>query len=60
MNVKRFVQLFICYLVSMAVAVFVSSLFHFSSMFVFILVAAIIGYVTLTIPLVIMTLLKNK
>jgi Na+-driven multidrug efflux pump len=60
MNIKRFVQLFICYLVSMGVAVLVTNVFHISHTWLYVLVASIIGYITLTIPLVVMTMRKNK
>ncbi|MCO5476620.1 hypothetical protein IGJ28_002256 [Enterococcus sp. AZ091] len=60
MNLKRFVQLFICYFVSMVVAVLLTNLFNISIMPFYLLVASIIGYITLTIPLVVMTIKKNK
>ena len=60
MNLKRFVQLFICYFVSMVVAVLLTNLFNISTMPFYFLVASIIGYITLTIPLVVMTIKKNK
>ena len=60
MNLKRFVQLFICYFVSMVVAVLLTNLFNISIMPFYLLVASIIGYITLTIPLVVMSIKKNK
>lgn len=60
MNLKRFVQLFICYFVSMVVAVLLTNLFNISTMPFYLLVASIIGYITLTIPLVVMTIKKKQ
>lgn len=60
MTVKRFVQLFICYFISMALAIFITRAFPISNIWTFILIAAIIGYIILVIPLTILTLLKNR
>ncbi|EJV15546.1 hypothetical protein [Enterococcus faecalis] len=60
MSAKRFIQLFICYTISMIVAILLTDLFNFSSPIAYLVVASIIGYVVNTVPLTIMTLLKNK
>ncbi|MCB8490132.1 hypothetical protein KMA63_08735 [Enterococcus faecalis] len=60
MSAKRFIQLFICYSISMIVAILLTDLFNFSSPIAYLVVASIIGYVVITVPLTIMTLLKNK
>lgn len=60
MSAKWFIQLFICYAISMIVAILLTDLFNFSSPIAYLVVASIIGYVVITVPLTIMTLLKNK
>ncbi|HAP2916109.1 TPA: hypothetical protein ITS44_000006 [Enterococcus faecalis] len=60
MSAKRFIQLFICYAISMIFAILLTDLFNFSSPIAYLVVASIIGYVVITVPLTIMTLLKNK
>ena len=60
MSAKRFIQLFICYAISMIVEILLTDLFNFSSPIAYLVVASIIGYVVITVPLTIMTLLKNK
>ena len=60
MSAKRFIQLFICYAISMIVAILLTDLFNFSSPIAYLVVASIIGYVVITVPLTIMTLLKIK
>ena len=60
MSAKRFIQLFIFYAISMIVAILLTDLFNFSSPIAYLVVASIIGYVVITVPLTIMTLLKNK
>lgn len=60
MSAKRFIQLLICYAISMIVAILLTDLFNFSSPIAYLVVASIIGYVVITVPLTIMTLLKNK
>ena len=59
MSAKRFIQLFICYAISMIVAILLTDLFNFSSPIAYLVVASIIGYVVITVPLTIMTLLKK-
>ncbi|MDN6639240.1 MAG: hypothetical protein L0L10_00520 [Tetragenococcus sp.] len=60
MSVKRFVQLFICYFISIVVAVLVTKLFSITNTWLAIVMIAVIGYIVLVIPLTILTLLKNK
>uniref|UniRef100_UPI00403F68B7 hypothetical protein n=1 Tax=Candidatus Enterococcus willemsii TaxID=1857215 RepID=UPI00403F68B7 len=60
MSVKRFVQLFVCYLVSIVIAVTLTDLFSVSNRWLFILLVSVIGYIVLTIPLTIMTMMKKK
>ncbi|EKZ0187650.1 hypothetical protein QUO93_002252, partial [Enterococcus faecalis] len=55
MSAKRFIQLFICYTISMIVAILLTDLFNFSSPIAYLVVASIIGYVVITVPLTIMT-----
>ncbi|EGO9156664.1 hypothetical protein HRE48_03715, partial [Enterococcus faecalis] len=54
MSAKRFIQLFICYAISMIVAILLTDLFNFSSPIAYLVVASIIGYVVITVPLTIM------
>ena len=60
MTITRFVQLFVCYFISILIAVLLTSLFHFSNQWLEILVISIIGYIVLTIPLTILTIVKSK
>ncbi|WP_161901362.1 hypothetical protein [Candidatus Enterococcus willemsii] len=60
MSVKRFVQLFVCYLVSIVIAVTLTDFFSVSNRWLFILLVSVIGYIVLTIPLTIMTMMKKK
>ncbi|MEK0173419.1 hypothetical protein WN867_00145 [Tetragenococcus halophilus] len=60
MTVKRFVQLFICYFVSITIAMLVTKLFSITNIWLAIILVAVIGYVVLIIPLTILTLSKQK
>lgn len=60
MSIKRFVQLFIMYAISIIVAVGVNNLFHITDGFAEVAVLSLVGYVVLTIPLTIMTIKKNN
>ncbi|MCD5003409.1 hypothetical protein IV487_13145 [Enterococcus saccharolyticus] len=60
MSVKRFVQLFVCYLISIVIAVTLTDFFSVSNRWLFILLVSVIGYIVLTIPLTIMTMMKKK
>ena len=59
MSFKRFFQLFIIYLVAILICEGVSNGLHLSTSGR-IAVFAILGYMILTIPLTILTILKNK
>ena len=59
MSFKRFFQLFIIYLVAILICEGVSKGLHLSTSGR-IAVFAILGYMILTIPLTILTILKNK
>ena len=60
MTITRFIQLFVCYFISILIAVLLTNLFHFSNQWLEILVISIIGYIVLTIPLTILTIVKSK
>ncbi|MGK0551452.1 hypothetical protein ACSFB8_06025 [Enterococcus faecalis] len=60
MSTKRFIQLFICYALSMVIAIALTNCFHFTSQIGYMIVASIIGYIVITIPLTVMTVMKNK
>ncbi|GAA3022498.1 hypothetical protein [Tetragenococcus solitarius] len=60
MSIKRFVQLFICYFISIVIATFIIRLFSISNIWLATTMIAIVGYIVLVIPLTIMTILKNK
>lgn len=59
MSFKRFFQLFIIYLVAILICEGVSNALHLATVGR-ISVFAILGYMILTIPLTILTILKNK
>ncbi|NSM42740.1 hypothetical protein HRD89_08750 [Enterococcus faecalis] len=60
MSAKRFIQLFICYAISMIVAILLTDLFNFSSPIAYLVVASILCYVVIPVSLIIITLLNNK
>lgn len=60
MSTKRFVQLFVCYFLSIVIAIGLANLFPTTNQWIYLLVVSIIGYVVLTIPLTIMTIMKKK
>jgi len=60
LTITRFIQLFVCYFISILIAVLLTNLFHFSNQWLEILVISIIGYIVLTIPLTILTIVKSK
>ncbi|MDN6423844.1 MAG: hypothetical protein L0L87_10670 [Tetragenococcus koreensis] len=60
MTVKRFVQLFICYFISVTIAILVTKLFSITNIWLSIILVAVIGYTILIIPLTILTLSKQK
>ncbi|AYW45113.1 hypothetical protein LQF61_00595 [Tetragenococcus koreensis] len=60
MTVKRFVQLFICYFISMALAILITQALPINNVWLFITIASLMGYLVLVIPLTILTILKNR
>ena len=60
MSFKRFAQLFIIYAVAILCSEAVAQLFSVQSILVRLAIFIIVGYIVLTIPLTILTLLKNK
>ena len=60
MSIKRFVQLFIVYFVSIAAAYFITDQFAISSNWGNVLWITIIGYIILVLPLTVMTVRKTK
>lgn len=60
MSVKRFVQLFIFYFVSIIIAIPLTNLFNIQATWLYYLVISLIGFVVLTLPLTIMTIQKTK
>lgn len=60
MSIKRFVQLFILYLLSIMIAIPLTNLMAIQNTFLSYLVISLIGYLVLTIPLTIMTIQKEK
>ncbi|MHC5267711.1 hypothetical protein ACYSNO_00790 [Enterococcus sp. LJL98] len=60
MSMKRFVQLFVLYFLSILIAMPLTNLLQIQNRFFTYLVVSIIGYLVLTIPLTIMTIQKEK
>lgn len=61
MTLKRFFQLFICYVLSVALSyTIVSRVFMIKNEVLIVILMCVIGYVILGIPLTVLTLLKNK
>lgn len=60
MSVKRFVQLFICYGLSVVISLFVVVLLKIEGFWLTSLVISVIGFVVICIPLSILTVLKSK
>ncbi|MGY3777825.1 hypothetical protein [Isobaculum melis] len=60
MSIKRFVQLFICYALSVVVSLFIVDLFKIKGFWLVSLVISVIGFIVICIPLTILTVLKNK
>lgn len=60
MSVKRFVQLFICYALSVAISLFVVDLLKIEGFWLASLVISVIGFVVICIPLTILTVLKGR
>ncbi|EOT44928.1 hypothetical protein [Enterococcus columbae] len=60
MSFKRFAQLFIIYVLAILCSEAVVQLFSVQSIIVRLAIFIIVGYIVLTIPLTVLTLLKNK
>ena len=60
MSLKRFVQLFVCYLLSIVIAVSLADLLAVANRGLYLLLVSIIGYIVLTVPLTVMTIRKQK
>lgn len=60
MEFKRFLQLFIVYSISIFIPLLLIKWLKISSFSVMLGILIVIGYLVMTIPLTIMTLLKNK
>ncbi|KAF1296577.1 hypothetical protein BAU15_14640 [Enterococcus sp. JM4C] len=60
MTFKRFFQLFICYVLSIAAGYGGILLFSGAAFWIKVLIFTIIGYLVLCLPLTVLTLLKSK
>ncbi|CAK8053832.1 pyridoxamine 5'-phosphate oxidase family protein [Eupransor demetentiae] len=60
MYFKRFVQLFVVFLITISISEALAALFHVQALGWRILFITIVGYICLTIPLTIMTVMKNR
>ncbi|MEG0293270.1 hypothetical protein [Enterococcus sp.] len=60
MSVKRFVQLFVFYLLSIVIAIPLTNVFNIEATWLYYLVISIIGFFVLSLPLTIMTIQKSK
>lgn len=60
MYLKRFVQLFVVFFVTIILSEWLASILKFNSLGIRIIFVTIIGYLLLTIPLTILTILKNQ
>ena len=60
MTIKRFVQLFVFYFLSIIIAIPLANLFKIEQTWLHYLVISLIGYLVLTLPLTIMTIQKGK
>ena len=60
MSLKRFVQLFVCYLLSIVIAVSLADLLAVANRGLYLLLVSIIGYIVLTVPVTVMTIRKQK
>lgn len=60
MSIKRFVQLFIFYLISIVIAIPLANVFNIQATWLYYLVISVIGFVVLSLPLTIMTIQKSK
>lgn len=60
MSIKRFVQLFVLYFLSIVIAVPLTKLLKVDNVLLSYFIISVIGYVTLTLPLTIMTIKKER
>ena len=60
MSIKRFVQLFVLYFLSIVIAVPLTNLLKVDNALLSYFIISVIGYVTLTLTLTIMTIKKEK
>lgn len=60
MSIKQFVQLFVLYFLSIVIAVPLTNLLKVDNALLSYFIISVIGYVTLTLPLTIMTIKKEK
>lgn len=60
MSIKRFVQLFVLYFLSIIIAMPITNLLQIQNTFLAYLIISLIGYIVLTLPLTIMTIQKEK
>ncbi|MGY3765118.1 hypothetical protein ACWOAH_00970 [Vagococcus vulneris] len=60
MTIKRFVQLFICYIISILIPFMIINYFDITSQSIQLVLYIVVGFVLLTLPLTIMTINKNK
>ena len=60
MSIKRFVQLFVLYFLSIVIAVPLTKLLKVDNVLLSYFIISVIGYVTLTLTLTIMTIKKEK
>lgn len=60
MSIKQFVQLFVLYFLSIVIAVPLTKLLKVDNVLLSYFIISVIGYVTLTLPLTIMTIKKKK
>lgn len=60
MTIKRFMQLFVFYFLSIIISIPIANLFKIERTWLHYLVISLIGYLILTLPLTIMTIQKGK
>ena len=60
MSIKRFVQLFVLYFLSIVIAVPLTNLLKVDNALLSYFIISVIGYITLPLPLTIMTIKKEK
>ncbi|WP_314067836.1 hypothetical protein [uncultured Vagococcus sp.] len=60
MELKRFVQLFLVYALSLFIPLLLISWLNITNFFSMLIVLIIVGYIVMTIPLTVMTVKKKK